>query len=275
MEETHDRLLLEWNTKNEKSLDDYAKWSKAKVWWKCYVCNHEWQARIDNRVCQNNSCPNCSGRQEFFLDPETQNRVLQEWSPKNERPFSDYSKWSKTKTWWKCSVCYCEWQTTIGNRVGNKSGCPNCKKLRFRGNTNPMWTGYGEIGGGQWCKIKLESTEARRSRRYKSHTALPFKITIEYAWNLFLKQNRKCALSGEPLTMWGKINGKYTGNASLDRIDSSKGYVDGNVQWIDKKLQHVKTKLSDAEFIAICQKVAAYQVEKLGIPSFKQWATKV
>ena len=138
-----------------------------------------------------------------------------------------------------------------------------------------MWTGYGEISGGQWCKIKLESTAERRNRRYKvARPALTFEITIEYAWDLFLKQNRKCTLSGEPLTMCGKINGKYTGNASLDRIDSSKGYTKENVQWIDKKLQMVKTKLSDAEFIAICQKVANYQIEKLGIPSFKKWVTK-
>jgi hypothetical protein len=120
----------------------------------------------------------------------------------------------------------------------------------------------------------MEATEARRSRRYKSHTALPFEITIEYAWNLFLKQNRKCALSGKPLLMWGKIDGKYTGTASLDRIDSSKGYVSNNVQWIDKKLQSVKTKLSDAEFIQICQDITAYQIEKLGIPSFKKWSAK-
>lgn len=205
---------------------------------------------------------------------ETHERLLQEWSTKNDKPLDAYTKWSHAKVWWKCSVCSHEWQAIIGNRRGNKSGCPACRKLKFRGNKNPAWTGYGELSGGRWCQIKMEATEARRSRRYKSHTALPFEITIEYAWNLFLKQNRKCALSGKPLLMWGKIDGKYTGTASLDRIDSSKGYVSNNVQWIDKKLQSVKTKLSDAEFIQICQDITAYQIEKLGIPSFKKWSAK-
>ena len=201
-------------------------------------------------------------------------RLFQEWHPKNEKTLNDYAKSSKVKVWWKCLDCSHEWEASIGNRIGRHSKCPNCKKLRFRGNTNPRWTGYGELSGGRWCQIKMEATEARRSRRYKSHTALPFEITIQYAWELFLKQDRKCALSGELLTMWGKINGKYIGTASLDRIDSSKGYIEGNVQWIDKKLQHIKRNLTDSEFIAICKKVATYQIEKLGIPSFKKWAAK-
>ena len=187
-------------------------------------------------------------------------QLLQEWSPKNERPLTDYATRSHYKGWWQCVTCKHEWQSTIENRQRG-SQCPNCRKSNQRGSKNHAWTGYEEISGRQWHCIQKD-------------IALPFEITIEYAWNLFIKQNRKCALSGEPITMWGKIDGKLTGNSSLDRIDSSKGYVEGNVQWIDKKLQHVKSKLSDAEFISICQKVAAYQVEKLGIPSFKKWATK-
>jgi len=206
----------------------------------------------------------------------THEKLLAEWHPtKNERPLSDYAKSSHHKAWWQCSVCAHEWQATLCNRTQNDSKCPNCKKLRFRGNTNPKWTGYGEISGRQWHCIQSEATEQRRNRRYKvPRPPLDFTITIEYIWNLFLKQNRRCALSGKPLTMWGKIDGKLAGNASLDRIDSSKGYVEGNVQWIDKKLQSVKTKLSDAEFIQICQDVTAYQIEKLGIPSFKKWSAK-
>jgi len=206
--------------------------------------------------------------------PHTTQELLQEWHvEKNEKQLDDYSAMNHYRAWWKCSVCSHEWQTAICNRRRG-SNCPNCKKLRFRGSTNPTWSGYGEISGRQWLCIKMESTEKRRSRRYKSHTALDFEITIEYAWNLFLEQDRRCALSGESLTMWGKINGKYEGTASLDRIDSSKGYVEGNVQWIDKKLQHMKRNMVDADFIEVCEKVARYQKKKgikLPIPSFKEY----
>ena len=202
--------------------------------------------------------------------------LFQEWHPsKNEKQFSEFATSSHHKVWWKCSDCSHEWQATLCNRTQNDSKCPNCRKLNSRGNKNSRWTGFGEISGRQWHCIQKEASEERRNRRYKSHKALPFEITIKYAWDLFLQQNRKCAISGEPLTMWGKIDGKLSGNASLDRIDSDpgKGYIPGNVQWIDKKLQHMKTKLSDAEFISICQKVAAYQTQKVfgKVPSFQEW----
>jgi hypothetical protein len=201
-------------------------------------------------------------------------KLIEEWHPsKNEKPITEYAKFSQYKAWWLCSVCKHEWQATLCNRTHSK--CPKCRNEKRKGSNSPVWTGYAEISGRQWHSIKKEATESRRNRRYtKPRPPLEFTITVEYIWNLFLKQNRKCALSGEPLTMWYKINGKNEGNASLDRIDSSKGYNEENVQWIDKKLQRIKTSLSDADFIAICQKVAAHQVEKLGIPSFKKWATK-
>ena len=55
---------------------------------------------------------------------------------------------------------------------------------------------------------------------------------------MFLKQNKKCALTG--LDIWfgistkEKTHGKKEQTASLDRIDSSKGYTKDNV------LEHTK-----------------------------------
>jgi ribosome assembly protein YihI (activator of Der GTPase) len=138
------------------------------------------------------------------------------------------------------------------------------EKFEFKGNKHAQWKGCGEIGQTTWYRIKQNAQ--RRE--------IELSIAIDYVWDIFLKQNRKCALTGKILRMRYYKGRKEYGNASLDRIDSSKGYVNGNVQWIDKKLQHIKRNLTDAEFIAICKKVAAYQIEKLGIPSFKQWAKK-
>jgi Probable Zinc-ribbon domain len=205
----------------------------------------------------------------------TPDMLQREWHPsKNEKQFTDYTRSSHHKSWWQCSDCSHEWQATICNRTQNDSKCPQCRKLNTRGNKNVAWKGHGEISGAQWHNIQREASQVRRNRRYtKPRPAIDFTITIEYIWDLFLNQDRKCALSGEPLTMWGKIDGKYTGTASLDRIDSSKGYVPGNVQWIDKKIQHVKTKLPDEEFITLCEKVAKFQAtKKYGkVPSFTEW----
>ena len=45
--------------------------------------------------------------------------------------------------------------------------------------------------------------------------------------------------------------------ASLDRIDSSRGYVPENVQWVHKVINRMKGTLSDDEFKSWCRTVAA------------------
>jgi hypothetical protein len=180
-------------------------------------------------------------------------KLIQEWHSKNEKSITEHSK--RFKAWWKCGVCGHEWQATIYNRMDRGSNCPNCWKISKRGSKNSRWTGYGEISGRQWLTIKREALRKK----------LSLDVTIQQAWEVFLSQDQRCIFTGKELAVV---------DAALDRKDTSKGYILSNLQWIDKKLQHVKTRFTDAEFIAICQKVAAYQVEKLGIPSFKQWATK-
>ena len=44
--------------------------------------------------------------------------------------------------------------------------------------------------------------------------------------------------------------------ASLDRIDSTKGYVENNVQWTLKKINIMKNVFSQKEFIYLCNKVS-------------------
>lgn len=73
-------------------------------------------------------------------------------------------------------------------------------------------------------------------------------------YKINLKQNKKCVLSGIELC-FPKVSGiksKTLITASLDRIDSSKGYVIGNVQWIHKTINTMKMDLADSEFIKLC-----------------------
>lgn len=87
---------------------------------------------------------------------------------------------------------------------------------------------------------------------------IKFDVSIDYIWNLFLKQDRKCALSGLELSFRNKIFNKKNiskieQTASLDRIDSTKGYIEGNVQWVHKILNYMKLDLSDSDFIKWCK----------------------
>ena len=89
---------------------------------------------------------------------------------------------------------------------------------------------------------------------------IPFDITIEEAWELFLKQERKCSYTNMLLT-FPTTSCSYDGTASLDRIDSSKGYSIGNLQWVHKWVNIMKTDLTEPEFFGFCKMI--YEHKKL------------
>jgi len=45
------------------------------------------------------------------------------------------------------------------------------------------------------------------------------------------------------------------GTASLDRINSVRGYEPDNVQWVHKTVNFMKQALSDKELLEWCQKI--------------------
>jgi hypothetical protein len=47
--------------------------------------------------------------------------------------------------------------------------------------------------------------------------------------------------------------------ASVDRIDSSKGYIKGNVQWVHKTINKMKWGYSQGEFIEFCEAVVKHK----------------
>lgn len=79
-----------------------------------------------------------------------------------------------------------------------------------------------------------------------------FDITIDYIWKIFIKQRKKCALTGCNLIFSRKRN-KTT--ASIDRIDSKKGYIKDNVQIIHKDINKLKMDFSEEKLFDMCSKI--------------------
>lgn len=120
------------------------------------------------------------------------------------------------------------------------------------GKRSHFWTGYEGISGRYWTGIKASAKKRN----------LEFNLTIKEAWNQFIIQNQKCALSGIKLILEAdKLSHtqRKTINASLDRIDSSKGYVKDNIQWVTKEIQIMKNRFYQEYFIEICKQIARYQ----------------
>ena len=106
------------------------------------------------------------------------------------------------------------------------------------------WKGYGDISMSYWGNVR---TGARNRN-------IPFDIDIKDAWSLYLKQQKRCALSGRRIGFeMPKMN-----SASLDRIDSTKPYVLSNVQWVHKDLNYAKQSMATKDFIRLCQEVSEY-----------------
>lgn len=151
--------------------------------------------------------------------------------------------------------CKCECgNTKIVSRLNLiNSHTHSCGCLRKQhGNKNKCWIGCGEISGRTWSRIK----------RHSNGRNLSFSITIEEAWQLFLNQNRKCALTGQELTLTDTNGSTKDKTASLDRIDNNKGYEIENIQWVHKDINWMKGQFDSDRFIELCKLVSENEKRK-------------
>lgn len=82
---------------------------------------------------------------------------------------------------------------------------------------------------------------------------LEFSLTTSYLQELWDRQGGKCALSGVDM---GYIGSGWS-TASVDRIDPSIGYVEGNVQWVCWRVNDAKANMNNIDFINMCAAITA------------------
>lgn len=68
-----------------------------------------------------------------------------------------------------------------------------------------------------------------------------------------------CPLSGKPL-IYHRGKRDSGANASLDRIDSNKGYVKGNLRWVDKHVNKMRLNWTDEEFLSLVAEIASHSL---------------
>lgn len=151
---------------------------------------------------------------------------------------------------WKCE-CECG-EIVLRYSAHLKRG--RCKCLTCKAKEEHEKYGYKDIRAHHWYNIKKEATKRN----------LEFNITMEYVWDLFKKQNEICALSGIPIHFAKNRKSHIKGgtSASLDRIDSLKGYIEGNVQWTHKWINVMKSNYAEEEFYFYCSQVTAFSKVK-------------
>lgn len=151
----------------------------------------------------------------------------------------------KHGTMWTCQ-CSCGNEHIVrGSHLtaGTVYRCPSCKFTAMR---NP--DAVGDMSVLYWHQIINGAT--RRG--------LSVEVTHEEAYQKYLDQDRKCALSGVPIIFPPRSNRPELNTASLDRIDSSVGYTISNIQWVHKLINRMKMNLPDTEFVTWCKVVSTY-----------------
>jgi hypothetical protein len=108
--------------------------------------------------------------------------------------------------------------------------------------------------------------------KYKVNAALrriEWNIDNDYLADLLIEQKFKCALTGWDISAMNI----QKNTASLDRIDSKAGYIEGNLQWVHKMVNMCKQNYKQEDFLEMCISIAdkeKWSPSKTASPS-KKW----
>jgi hypothetical protein len=103
---------------------------------------------------------------------------------------------------------------------------------------NPSWRGFGKIPGSKLSRI-INGAKNRE---------IEFNLEISYLSELYNNQKGLCYYTKIPI--------EFSDNtASLERLNSSLGYLKDNVVWVHKNLNIMKRDLSFDDFLKICRMV--------------------
>lgn len=116
-----------------------------------------------------------------------------------------------------------------------------------RGNKSLLFKGCGKVSGSYIDQL----------RRNSSIRLQPFILTAQYLDSITTKV---CPLSGRSL-VYPETKGIIEVTASIDRIDSSKGYIEGNVRWIHKDVNIMRSNMTDEVLLSWVRDIAGYYHE--------------
>ncbi len=231
-------LIEEWSSRNRISPSNITLHSDKNIFWKCKVCEYEWNAKVNDRS-KGNGCPSCSGR--VASDKNrlsiTNPSIAAEWHPikNNNLTSKDVSFGSDKKVWWLCSKCSNEWFAQIHGRV-NGSGCPKCALLQIESKVATQLKEY-------ILKNYNAETEYKILRNSKTNYYLPFDIYIHN--NIYIEihgiQHYKFS------TLFYKNQEEFKYRQYLDLI--KKEFAEQNGIYIEIDLRKIKNVEDAIQYI--------------------------
>lgn len=166
-------------------------------------------------------------------------------------------KYKKDNIYWNNCECICGKVSPVRTWHLNNSKTKGCGCTNVKGRF--LSKCVGDLSSSYFTSFK--------GSRIRKGIIFSDNVTMDYLWELFQKQEGICAISGIPIFLnprWSEQNKgrktKVTQTASLDRIDSYKGYDIDNVQWVHKDINMMKGSINQNDFIMFCKKVAEHNI---------------
>ncbi len=218
---------------------DESKVSHSGAYWlcKCLKCGYEREILGGYLRGKVPRCMHCEPR--LFADQgDTAEQIFCTWIPITLKRKYTGIKQKTVSIGWDCICSAC------GREAWKKKSELNCACKCSRGVANKRWKGTLHISGSWWDNSVVRGASSR---------GLDLTIDINQAESLLVTSNFLCALSGKPIQ---KADYGNASTASLDRIDSKKGYIISNVQWVHKDVNRSKWALDQNVYIEMCHLVS-------------------
>lgn len=160
-----------------------------------------------------------------------------------------------------CQNCKKEFEKPLSEIIRNKKfNRPNfcCRSCvgkhnfkNFGDKRSSHHTGKADI----YSKFRYHFRAIQSRSREKGHEINVTMDDLIEQWNT---QKGICEFSGIELILssYSKIIKDPIYSASLDRIDSNKGYIKGNIRWISRSINWMKNEMSDEMTWKLCELIS-------------------
>ena len=142
------------------------------------------------------------------------------------------------------------------------------KRIASTYNAGPVYPVLArELGNPALCTVmrgmllRIQKSSSRADYHGFAHN-----IKFKYMMDLWFEQKGRCAVTGQIMSFeTGTHNQKNAYSCSIDRIDSGKGYVEGNVRllvhWANNAMNTWDDALFESMILSAAQLLAARKVD--------------
>ena len=147
--------------------------------------------------------------------------------------------------------------TSVAKTADGKylSHCPSCgaeqaytRADHAKSSERQGWVCRNCVPKGKTLPVGPEKRLYNKFRKSANNRGIPWNINFQQFTECY---DGKCALTGWELSMdYGNCT------ASFDRIDSTKSYEIGNIQWVHTMVNMCKNKYTQGRFVEMCKAVS-------------------